>query len=61
MQTNKEIIVELEKLYDKYQEEVDQLREKGILMENTAKTYLLHSYNFIRWCKEDFTPGGRNY
>lgn len=60
MKANKVLIVEIEKLFDKYQEEIENLREKGILTEKTANTYLIHPYNFIRWCKGDFIPGGRN-
>lgn len=60
MKTNKDILQEIERLYDLYQEEVETLTKKGIIMENTSKTYLLHSYNFVRWCKGEFTPGAKN-
>ena len=29
------------------------------LAENTEKTYVLHSENFVRWLKDDFEPGRR--
>ena len=60
MKTSKDNLIEIERLYDLYQDEVELLRKKGILMDNTAKTYLLHSYNFVRWCKGEFTPGSKN-
>lgn len=59
MKTSKDIMSEIEKLFDDYQEEVNSLKEKGIIMDNTATTYLLHSYNFVRWCKGEFTPGSK--
>lgn len=51
---NNEMYKELEKLLEKYTKEV----ENSDLKENTKKTYLLHSRNFVRWIKGDFTPGG---
>lgn len=60
MKTNIDILQEIERLYDQYHDEIETLTEKGVIMENTKKTYLLHSYNFVRWCKGDFTPGARN-
>lgn len=60
MKTSKENMQEIERLFDLYQDEVELLTKKGIIMENTSKTYLLHSYNFVRWCKGEFTPGAKN-
>jgi len=60
MKTNKDILQEIERLYDLYQDEIEMLTKKGIIMENTSKTYLLHSYNFVKWCKGEFTPGAKN-
>ena len=59
MKTSKENIQEIERLFDLYQDEIVMLTKKGIIMENTSKTYLLHSYNFVRWCKGEFAPGGK--
>ena len=59
MKTNRENMQEIERLYDLYQDEIETLTEKGTIMENTKITYLLHSYNFVRWCKGEFTPGAR--
>jgi len=50
----------LESLFKKYEEEVKEAEEKGYLMENTVKTYLTHSRNFVKWCKGNFELGGRN-
>jgi hypothetical protein len=59
MKTSKENMQEIERLFDLYQDEVDSLTKRRIIMENTSKTYLLHSYNFVRWCKGEFTPGAK--
>ena len=50
----------IEALYHEYETEVLAAEEKGLLMENTVRTYLLHSRNFVKWCKGRFEPGGRN-
>jgi hypothetical protein len=60
MRADKDIIAEMEKLFEEYNIEVEAKRKAGVLKDKTAKTYLLHPKNFIRWCKEDFVPGGRN-
>lgn len=57
---NKEFIEELEKLFRAYNVEVTVAMKEGFLKDNTAKTYLLHTGNFIKWCKDEFEPGGRN-
>jgi hypothetical protein len=57
---NQGFISELEKLYSIYESEVKEAMKKGLLTESTARTYLLHSGNFLKWCKNDFEPGGRN-
>jgi len=59
MKTDKYILREIERLYDLYQDEIKSLTEKGVIMENTKKTYLLHSNNFVKWCKGEFTPGAK--
>lgn len=43
-----------------YEKEIIQAEKDGYLQKNTVKTYLLHSGNFIKWCKDEFEPGGRN-
>lgn len=60
MKGNHEFNKELEKLFSIYETEVKEAKMKGLLTESTARTYLLHSGNFIKWCRDDFQPGGRN-
>jgi hypothetical protein len=60
MKVNQELSKELEKLFEAYEIEVNDSLRKGLLKESSAKTYLLHSGNFIKWCRNDFSPGGRN-
>ena len=60
MKASIEFIEQLEKLFESYEKEVDDKRNKGVLKEKTAKTYLHHASTFIRWCKDDFTPGMNN-
>lgn len=43
-----------------YESEVYQAKAQGLLTENTARTYLLHVNNFVRWCEGEFVPGGQN-
>lgn len=59
MKTDNLTLKEIEKLLDEYVSEVEELEIKGIIQEKTAKTYLLHATNFVRWCKGDFEPGIR--
>ena len=58
--TDRETMEKIEALYHEYETEVLAAEEKGLLMENTVRTYLLHSRNFVKWCKGQFEPGGRN-
>ena len=60
MKTTQEVMREIERLYNEYEKEVYTARKSGQLMENTVKTYLLHSRNFVKWCKGLFVPGARN-
>ena len=60
MKSNKEFIQEVERLFGVYEVEVNEALKRGFLKQNTATTYLLHAGNFIKWCKDDFIPGGRN-
>lgn len=50
----------LEELLREYENDVLQAMRSGLLTESTARTYLLHANNFLKWCKDDFVPGGRN-
>lgn len=60
MKSNAETIGEIEKLFQQYEEEVLEAEKNGYLQVNTTRTYLLHSGNFVKWCKNQFEPGGRN-
>lgn len=41
------------------EDEVLQAKHSGLLTESTARTYLLNTNNFIKWCKDDFVPWGK--
>lgn len=60
MKASKEFINELNKLLTEYENEVKAAYKQGYLTDSTARTYLLHSNNFVKWCKDDFIPGGKN-
>lgn len=60
VKVNAESRYQLENLLETYESEVKQAHKKGLLTESTARTYLLHAANFVKWCKGDFIPGGRN-
>ena len=60
MKANKETIKKLEELLDDFEIEVNQAHEDGYLKPNTVNTYIIYANNFVRWCKGDFEPGGRN-
>jgi hypothetical protein len=60
MKADKDFINQLKDLYQAYEKEVKESSKEGLLTKSTADTYLLHSGNFIKWCKGDFVPGGRN-
>jgi len=60
MRASKDVIRELEGLYEAYEKEVTEKRKAGILKDSTAKTYLTHASNFVRWCRNDFVPGDKN-
>jgi len=60
MKSSTEFINELENLYGKYEKEIEEALKQGYLKQNTAKTYLIHSNNFVKWCKDSFEPGLRN-
>lgn len=60
MKTSNENMREIERLLSEYKKEVNEARKNGFLVDNTAKTYLLHAEHFVRWCRDDFEPGGTN-
>ena len=60
MRASREFIKQLELLYEEYDKEIYEKMKAGILKDTTAKTYLTHSSNFIRWCRNEFVPGDRN-
>ncbi|WP_026573717.1 hypothetical protein [Bacillus sp. UNC438CL73TsuS30] len=60
MKVSQEIYKEIDRLYDQYEREVKEAKRMGLLTDSTARTYLLHSSNFLKWCRNDFQPGGRN-
>lgn len=60
MKVNDDFSSELEKLLQTYELEVQSAKKEGLLTDSTAKTYILHSSNFVKWCKGNFKPGGRN-
>ena len=60
MKTDFSTIRELERLLHKYEQEVLTAQDKRYLKPNTARTYLLHSENFVKWCKDEFEPGSQN-
>jgi hypothetical protein len=59
MRTDKGTIAEMEKLLEEYDIEVETKRKKGFLKNQTARTYLAHAENFVKWCKGEFIPGIR--
>ena len=59
MKTDRNTLHEMERLYQLWEAEVTSAQEQGRLTEKTDRTYLLHSSNFLRWCKGEFEPGSR--
>jgi hypothetical protein len=51
---------EIERLFEEYTKEVEELHEKGILKEKTMVTYITYAQYFVRWVKGDFEPGAKN-
>lgn len=60
MRADGTILLTIEKLFQQYEQEVLEAERNGYLKGNTVKTYLLHSGNFVKWCKDEFKPGLRN-
>ena len=52
---SQQALQQIEQALEQYVEEV---KEAGLAL-NTETTYLLHSNNFVRWLKDDFSPGDR--
>jgi hypothetical protein len=59
VKADSDTLSEIERLLEEYEIEVETKRRAGILAEKTARTYVLHATNFVRWCKGDFVPGER--
>ena len=57
---NRTALDEVEKALEQYRELLASLEAEGTLKPSAAKTYILHSENFVRWLKDDFDPGARN-
>lgn len=60
MKTSKELVNEIETLFSQYEKEVYEKQKQGLMAENTVKTYLQHSGNFVKWIKDEFEPGAKN-
>lgn len=60
MNINPSISKEIERLFGEYEKLVHETASNGYLQQNTVRTYLLHSKNFVRWCNGDFIPGSKN-
>ncbi|WP_419885723.1 hypothetical protein [Paenibacillus sp. B-A-8] len=60
MRTSQDFIKQFKLLYEAYEKEVTEKLKVGILKDTTAKTYLTHSSNSVRWYQNDFAPGDRN-
>ncbi|MGL5479037.1 MAG: hypothetical protein ACRDCB_08385 [Clostridium sp.] len=60
MNIKKEDIKIIEDALQKYELQVEEASKEGLLKSNAVKTYLLHSRNFVRWCRGEFEPGGTN-
>jgi len=57
MKTDKDTILEMERLLEEYDIEIEAKRKAGVLEDKTAITYLRHANTFVRWCKGEFVPG----
>jgi len=56
----REALDEVERALEQYRELLAELEQAGTLKPSAAKTYILHSENFVRWLKDEFEPGARN-
>jgi len=59
MRTDRKTLIKIEELLEEYEIEVEKTRKSDDLADESAKTYLRHAKTFVRWCKDDFVPGGR--
>jgi len=59
LRASQDFIKQLELLFEVYEKEVMEKQKVGILEKKTAETYLRHSSNFVKWCRNDFVPGVR--
>jgi hypothetical protein len=57
--TDKKTVVEMERLFEVYERDVEERRKDSCLEQPTVNTYLSHARDFIRWCKGEFIPGAR--
>jgi len=55
MRVSKKTLEEIESALREYEKEV----ELSNLTPSAKQTYLLHSENFVKWLKGEFTPGAR--
>ena len=60
MKTDRNTLHEMERLHQLWEAEVTSAQEQGRLTEKTARTYLLHSSNFLRWCKGNLSQAAGN-
>ena len=60
MLTSYDTMKEMDRLLGEYTKTIEKLEKDGYLKPSAAKTYLLHSTNFVRWCRDDFEPGAKN-
>ena len=51
---SQQALKEAKEAFDRYEREI----KSSKIQENARKTYLLHSFNFVRWLDDRFTPGG---
>lgn len=56
---SRQALDEIERALEQYRELLSELEDGGVLKDNTRKTYLLHSENFVRWLRDEFDPGER--
>ncbi len=56
----REALDEVERALEQYRELLAELEQTNTLKPSAAKTYILHSENFVRWLKDEFEPGARN-
>lgn len=54
-----EDLSQMDRWYGQYYDEVEEARRGGRLKNSTARTYLIHSENFVRWLHGRFRPGSR--